>query len=91
MSAPKKRKDKKLVEEVPDLTIVFREFRDAYVLVFVACRMMEDARGDEYGPSLMVLRQGVDAFTKVSDKLEKAEMYFDRIRRKNENRKRSRA
>lgn len=91
MSTRKKRKSPKAKIDIPDLTIVFREFRDAYVLVFVACRMMEEARGDEYGPSLMVLRQGVDAFTKVSDKLEKAEMYFDRIRRKNENRKRSRA
>jgi hypothetical protein len=58
--------------QFPDLEGIFEAFLDAFVLVRVACRLMEEGSQDDYGPVMLVLRQGVDALDAVSDKLERA-------------------
>jgi hypothetical protein len=66
--------------EVSDIATIYRTFLAAHLLVRVACRGIEDRDDDD---SLMVLRQGVDALDKVSGKLERAGMEFERLRSTN--------
>ena len=75
----KKAKAKKV--QLPDLTDIFYAFSDAQALVAVACEFM--LQNDGGGQALGVLHLGVEALDRVADRLEEAEMQFDRFRRKN--------
>jgi hypothetical protein len=83
MSARKKTKTKKIKTELPDLTEIFYAFSDAQALVTVACEFI--MQNNDPGPAVNVLHLGVEALDRVADRLERAEMQFDRFRRKKSN------
>jgi hypothetical protein len=80
MSARKKTTAKEIKIELPDLTEIFYAFSDAQALVTVACEFI--MQNNNPGPAVSVLHLGVEALDRVSDRLERAEMQFDRFRRK---------
>jgi hypothetical protein len=83
MSGRKKEKARKVKVELPDLTAVFEAFFDAYMVVRVSCRLMEEGDADDHGPAVLTLHQGVDALDMVSDQMDEAELQLGRFRRKN--------
>ena len=85
MSGRKEAKTKKGKVELPELTSVFKELFDACILARVACRVMEECEGDNYGPAILALHQCVGALTEISDKLQDAAVRLNQLRRKNTN------
>jgi hypothetical protein len=80
MSARKKTKAKKKIKiELPDLTEIFYAFSDAQALVSVACESI--MHNNNPGRAVSVLYLGVEALDSVADRLEQAEIQFDRFRR----------
>src|SRR5262249_43935328 len=68
---------RKNAHPLPDLSNIVLAFYDAQALVAVAHTAL--AERDDYGPEESVLRQGVEALDRISERLEEADGQFDRF------------